>query len=198
MADVDLPTDEAALVQEVVQLTGRQCVDCETYLCGHQIVINVILGFKQSLRCLDCTARRLDRSRQQLRDHLFQLIRRRDCYRQAWENEENCCINRSNQLPVCLWHEEEVCDSIEQSTIPSSIINKEFSIDEEWNAGEMSCGDLVLALRIRLQQLSPESVLKVIALDTAASEDLPAWCRLTGHRLLSASHPEYIIERKRD
>jgi tRNA 2-thiouridine synthesizing protein A len=61
----------------------------------------------------------------------------------------------------------------------------------------MGCGDLVLALRLRLQKLEPGAVLKVTARDPAAPEDLPAWCRLTGHRLVWASHPEYLIERKR-
>ena len=32
--------------------------------------------------------------------------------------------------------------------------------------------------------------------DPAAAEDVPSWCRLTGHALLSASPPEYRIRRK--
>jgi len=65
-----------------------------------------------------------------------------------------------------------------------------------WDAGDMACGDLVLALRGRLNALAPGSVLKVTAHDTAAPYDLPAWCRLTGHRMLTAKHPDYFIQRK--
>ena len=55
--------------------------------------------------------------------------------------------------------------------------------DLEWNAGEMSCGDLVLELRRRVRE-APGRVIKVIALDAGAPADLPAWCRMTGHALL--------------
>lgn len=55
--------------------------------------------------------------------------------------------------------------------------------DLEWNAGEMSCGDLVLELRRRVRE-SPGRVIKVLAFDAGAPADLPAWCRMTGHALL--------------
>jgi tRNA 2-thiouridine synthesizing protein A len=60
----------------------------------------------------------------------------------------------------------------------------------------MACGDLVLALRLRMNTLPAGGVLKVTARDPAAPLDLPAWCRLTGHRLLRAAHPDYHIQRK--
>jgi tRNA 2-thiouridine synthesizing protein A len=55
--------------------------------------------------------------------------------------------------------------------------------DAEWNAGDLGCGTLVLDLRKRLRAM-PGRVLKVIALDLGAPEDLPAWCRLTQNELL--------------
>jgi tRNA 2-thiouridine synthesizing protein A len=66
----------------------------------------------------------------------------------------------------------------------------------EWDAGDLGCGDLVLALRVRLVALPPGAVLKIRATDPAAPEDLPAWCRMTGHPLVSADHPIYLIRRK--
>ena len=42
------------------------------------------------------------------------------------------------------------------------------------------------------------AVLTVTATDPAAPEDLPAWCRLTGHALLTADHPTYRIRRRGD
>jgi tRNA 2-thiouridine synthesizing protein A len=68
--------------------------------------------------------------------------------------------------------------------------------DAVWDAGDLGCGDLVLRLRFRMQELSPGQVLRLVALDPGAPADLPAWCRLTGHRLLSAEHPVYLIRRK--
>jgi tRNA 2-thiouridine synthesizing protein A len=61
----------------------------------------------------------------------------------------------------------------------------------------MGCGELVMQLRIRLNKLPAGGVFQVVARDPAAPEDLPAWCRLTGHTLLSVEHPVYRI-RKRD
>ena len=72
------------------------------------------------------------------------------------------------------------------------------SADAEWDAGDMGCGDLVLELRMRLQAIQPGEMLKVTARDPGAPEDLPAWCRLTGHTLLSSQHPEYWIKRKEE
>ena len=68
--------------------------------------------------------------------------------------------------------------------------------DEEWDAGTMGCGELLLMLRGRLQTMRAGQVLKLTAQDPGAKEDLAAWCRLTGHKLISANHPEYWIQRK--
>ncbi len=67
---------------------------------------------------------------------------------------------------------------------------------DSWDAGDIGCGELVLALRTRLLALPPGGVIRVRATDPAALEDLPAWCRLTGHSLVSADHPIYLIRRK--
>ncbi|WP_246663022.1 sulfurtransferase TusA family protein [Pseudolabrys sp. FHR47] len=55
--------------------------------------------------------------------------------------------------------------------------------DDEWNAGDLGCGELVLDLRKRLRAM-PGSVIKVISHDPGAIEDLPAWCRLTRNELV--------------
>jgi tRNA 2-thiouridine synthesizing protein A len=55
--------------------------------------------------------------------------------------------------------------------------------DDEWNAGDLGCGELVLDLRKRLRAM-PGGVIKVISLDPGAIEDLPAWCRLTRNELI--------------
>jgi tRNA 2-thiouridine synthesizing protein A len=66
----------------------------------------------------------------------------------------------------------------------------------EWDAGDLGCGELVLELRARMARLRPGEVLRLIALDPGAPADLPAWCRLTGHTMVSQAHPVYHIRRK--
>jgi len=68
--------------------------------------------------------------------------------------------------------------------------------DAEWDAGDMGCGDLVLELRGRVEVLGPGRLLRLTARDPGAPADIPAWCRMTGHALVSAQHPIYLIRRK--
>ncbi|MBX9694282.1 MAG: sulfurtransferase TusA family protein [Cyanobacteria bacterium] len=60
----------------------------------------------------------------------------------------------------------------------------------------MGCGELVMELKFKMREIEPGDVVKVIATDTGAREDMPAWCKLTGHTLLDAAHPAYIIKKK--
>ena len=66
----------------------------------------------------------------------------------------------------------------------------------KWDAGMLGCGEMILELRQRVMQLRPGGVLTLIARDPGVPEDLPAWCRMTGHRLIRAEPPEFCIERK--
>ena len=75
-------------------------------------------------------------------------------------------------------------------------MNEPHVADATWDAGDLGCGDLVLQLRFRMETMSPGEVLRLVALDPGAPADLPAWCRLTGHALLAADHPVYLIRRK--
>jgi len=68
--------------------------------------------------------------------------------------------------------------------------------DEEWDAGDLGCGELVLELKMRLDRMPAGRVVRLIARDAGAPADLPAWCRLTGHTLLREQHPVYLIQRK--
>lgn len=62
----------------------------------------------------------------------------------------------------------------------------------------MSCGELVIHLKRRLDALHAGDLLELVSRDLGAPQDLPAWCRLTRHRLRSAEHPVYVIERRPD
>ncbi len=68
---------------------------------------------------------------------------------------------------------------------------------DEWHAGDMGCGELVMVLRRKLRDM-PGEVLKIIALDPAAPIDLAAWCRMTNNELLEvdvANHSYWIRSR---
>lgn len=67
---------------------------------------------------------------------------------------------------------------------------------DRWDAGPMGCGELVIELRRRLAPLQPGARFALVARDPGAPEDLPSWCRLTGHTLLEARHPDYVIQRR--
>jgi len=69
-------------------------------------------------------------------------------------------------------------------------------IIDEWDAGDLGCGDLVLELRLRMDAMRPGQVLTLTARDPGARADIPAWCRMTGHTLIAEQHPVYRIRRK--
>ena len=68
--------------------------------------------------------------------------------------------------------------------------------DAEWDAGDLGCGELVLELRRRVEALERGQRLHLVARDAGARADIPAWCRLTGHTLVSAQHPVYEIRKE--
>jgi tRNA 2-thiouridine synthesizing protein A len=68
--------------------------------------------------------------------------------------------------------------------------------DDAWDAGGMACGELVFLLAERLRLLRPGQLLQLTATDLGAPHDIPAWCRLTGHALVRAEPPRYLIRRK--
>lgn len=69
-------------------------------------------------------------------------------------------------------------------------------VADTWDAGDLACGELVLELRTRMSRLAPGGILCLITRDLGAILDIPAWCRLTGHALRRAAHPEYYLERR--
>jgi tRNA 2-thiouridine synthesizing protein A len=68
--------------------------------------------------------------------------------------------------------------------------------DDSWDAGGRGCGELVFELMTRLRALRPGQILRLRTTDLGAPQDIPAWCRMTGNRLLVADPPQYLIQRK--
>jgi tRNA 2-thiouridine synthesizing protein A len=62
--------------------------------------------------------------------------------------------------------------------------NAALAFQQEWDAGDLGCGELVIELRFKLKAMKPGEVIRVRATDSGAPADLPAWCRMTGDILL--------------
>jgi tRNA 2-thiouridine synthesizing protein A len=179
---IDLDEDESLPLRELRRLVGGQCHGCGLRYGPHDVVFSVALGFKTAPRCLPCLAAGFDRPQQEFRAELLNYVQRRECYLRAWEEAER------------MTHADTPTPSTAETAAPP--VDDPATSVAEWDAGDMGCGELVLALRIRLIALPSGAVLAVRATDPAAPEDLPAWCGLTGHKLLSANHPRYLIRRK--
>lgn len=174
-------TEELQVERDVRALTGQPCGSCRLPITGQDAVCSIVMGFKDRPYCLACLANVLQQPLPELREQLIQYIQRRECYLRAWlaaERKETPAPDSARPL-----------SPVEQEPLENS---------STWDAGELSCGDLVLSLRRRLQGLPPGALLTLIARDPAAPHDLPAWCKLTGHSLLRAEHPHYLIQRKGD
>ena len=194
----DFRTAEA-LIRDMETMSGAGCADCHTPLCNHHLLISIVLGFKNAARCLECLGHILQRDPGPLLDSLHSYIRQRECYRIAWEWAGTTKGAVMDGIPSCLGNHTE--DGVMSGTLsvrqrPDTAYPDSLDPNAEWDAGDMGCGDLVLELRTRLQSMKPGNILKLQARDPGAPEDLPAWCRLTGHKLLLAEHPYYWIRRK--
>ncbi len=173
-------------LRELRRLLGGACADCGTPYCARDAVFSIALGLKNAPRCLPCTSRRLERDEAELRSDLLAYVHRRECYRKAWHEAEQM----DGAAPGEPW--------LSPPQARAADTGEALSATDEWDAGDMACGELVMALRLRLQRLPAGTVIRVIATDPAAPEDLPAWCRLCGHTLVAVNHPQYWIRRKGD
>lgn len=184
----------AALLAEVAAWRPRPCGGCGTALCHHGYVLNAALGFKDRPRCVACLAGALARERHAFLVHALEHVQGRECFRTAWGWASATEGAADPVRPACLFP----AGIAPAATAPAAAGGTAGApaADDRWDAGDLSCGDLVLELRLRVRALAPGQVLHVTATDPSAPADLPAWCRLTGHALAHEHHPHYWIRRK--
>ena len=67
----------------------------------------------------------------------------------------------------------------------SLLAEKKIAADAHLFVPGLACANLTPAIKKEMQTLQPGQVLEVISDDFASREGVPAWCRLTGNKLLS-------------
>jgi tRNA 2-thiouridine synthesizing protein A len=193
------------VIEAVEREAGGACTACRRALCGHDVVMSFVLGFKSSARCLGCLARGLGRGVAELHAHLLDHIHHRECWSAGWRRANELeslaadarsgCARASSSTASA----RSVSPSAPEPSAPAAAaVRAPAAAHARWDAGDLGCGDLVLELRTRLNAMRPGERLELTARDPGAPADLPAWCGMTGHRLISANHPEYLLERRND
>ena len=70
--------------------------------------------------------------------------------------------------------------------------------DRRFDGADTGCGDLLLDLRIFFRPLAAGTRVAILAKDEGSPVEIPAWCRVTGHRLLAAAYPYYLAVVRED
>ncbi len=209
---MNTPTDgirTETLLADVARHRGRACPGCRIPLDGRGVLAAIWLGFRDAPRCAPCVARSLDREPASFFADVRAALRRRDCYREAWETvlDQEGIVEAAEPSATADDGSFSVASTEARGATPFappaaaapaaiSASVADVAADAAWDAGDLGCGDLVLELRTRLRAMPPGAVLALRARDPGAPEDIPAWCGLTGHGLVSARHPDYLIRRK--
>jgi tRNA 2-thiouridine synthesizing protein A len=199
------------VVAAVDEASGTACRACGRELCGHDVVFSIVSGFADALRCVGCLAGAQDEDALEFATRAWRYIRRTDCFLAGWEAADRRETRPIASPPPCS-HRAEVAAADHPAPPgaadpgprdPDNASRRDISwpiprADQEWDAGTMACGELLVELRRRLSALPAQAVLRVRAEDPAAPEDIPAWCRLTRHRLVHHEHPIYDIQPRED
>jgi len=83
------------------------------------------------------------------------------------------------------------------ATNPTVSSEPPFGSDAFYDAGDKGCGDGPLDdIALLIRRMTPGQRLEIRATEPSVAVDLPAWCRLTGHRLLQHQGDRYLVERK--
>lgn len=73
--------------------------------------------------------------------------------------------------------------------------DNKYQISAKFNGSDTGCGELLLDLMLFMRKQPAGAIVEVRALDPGAPLEIPAWCRLTKHVLLSTEHPFYHVQK---
>lgn len=172
------------IIAQLNRWTDYPCKSCDSILMSEDILFSNALGFKNFPKCLPCLSNGLERDKNELKAELLKHIQRRPCLKKAYE--------------ISFGKNPDEMDLITISKITPPLPQEEPALvaNSIWNAGDLGCGDLVLLLRGKLKSMLPGQIIQVTALDSGAPEDIPAWCNMTGNKLVFQQHPNYFIKNK--
>jgi tRNA 2-thiouridine synthesizing protein A len=71
--------------------------------------------------------------------------------------------------------------------------NPEYNDVVELDARNLMCPLPVIRAQDKIKTMQAGQRLKVICSDPGALNDIPAWCRINGHRVISTEHDDYLI-----
>ena len=77
-------------------------------------------------------------------------------------------------------------------------VPSDWEFDDVFDAMELGCGQLLLEFRMHIRPLPEGSIVMLASRDIASPMEIPAWCRLTGNRLIAHSHPYYLVKKRGD
>ena len=184
------------VIAEVERQWAQPCAGCARGLIGHDIVISLLMGHKDRPHCAHCLAAATQRPLADFARHVRTNVSRLDCFRAGWQHADRR-LRGTGDSAAGLWSFEfpmESEDSDDES--PELIHDSSIPAAAYFDAGDMSCGDLVLELRNQMRELSAGDVLQVRATDPGAPADLPAWARVTGNTLVRHERPLYWFRRR--
>jgi tRNA 2-thiouridine synthesizing protein A len=73
---------------------------------------------------------------------------------------------------------------------------RHWTFDEVYDSVDRGCGDFIIELRAVMATLAPGTRLMIASRDAGAPIEIPAWCRLTGHPLVEAAPPFYLVRKR--
>lgn len=173
---------------------GTACHACGDPVCGHDVLLALLLGYRDTPCCHACLARDTGQPPAELCERTLSWVMADDRYLRTWLWASRTEHDDDLLRPTCLWPA--VARAPQAAQTPAS--GTTMAADVHWDAGDLGCGELVLELRQRMRAMAPGQVLALRATDPGAPLDIPAWCDLTGHALLRAAHPDYLLRRKSD
>lgn len=65
-----------------------------------------------------------------------------------------------------------------------------------WDAGDIGCGQFIVGVKRQLAEMQAGELLEITTHNAGASADLAAWCRMTGHALVSTHRPVYVLKKQ--
>lgn len=73
---------------------------------------------------------------------------------------------------------------------------RHWKFDEVYDSVDQGCGDFIIDLAGVVRELAPGAVIMIASRDAGAPVEIPAWCRMTGHNLLEAVPPFYLVRKR--